>query len=410
MSDNADALVRTLRLTALIVVWGTIAAVSVGHVVALVEGAVAGDTARVGLDYRAFVAAGELVRTGNGSLIYEPMSDAFLRLADVGFVYPPWAALFFVPWSVISVEIGLVLWTVLGVGGMVVAMRVAGAGNWWFFAAILITFPSVFALGLGQSAHHLVAMTALSFALAARRSEMGTGLGVAASAWKPHLLGGWVLLASSRPGRWRRVASAAAVATVTLVVLAGLTLPGSWRAWWDFLVGSVDDLASSVMEASLPGMVALLWGSTSAVRYLIVALVASVVVPLAVVLLRRSDASLAERFAFATAVWLLLVPHVVVYDVLLLAVPLGILVMGRFRRDVVVAGSALAFALSVGPILVEAQLDAFGRAVDVSTLGLVFATMWFGAWVVRDGPVLEATPIEADPMGVDRRGFGTVEQ
>lgn len=103
---------RTLGFI-LIAAWAAIAAVSLGHVVALVQGASDGDATRIGLDYRAFIAAGDLVRTGDGQFLYEPTSHAFSRLAEVEFLYPPWAAFVFVPWSLAGFEVGLILWTLL---------------------------------------------------------------------------------------------------------------------------------------------------------------------------------------------------------------------------------------------------------------------------------------------------------
>ena len=178
-------------------------------------------------------------------------------------------------------------------------------------------------------------------------------------------------------------------ATAALVTMSALVMPGSWGAWFSFLMASVDELASSILEASLPGMVALAFGSLDPVRYLIVGIIALVAIPATVIALGRSNAGSAERLTLATGVWLLLVPHVVIYDVLLMVIPLGMLLHGRYGRDVVLGGSFLALMLSVGPFVTRAQYDAFGRAIDVSTLGLIVVTVVAASWVVRDRPLFD---------------------
>ena len=370
--------------------WLIVAVVSVSHVIALVDAWTVGNETRIGLDYRAFVAAGDFVRTGQSEVLYTP---AFLDAAEVDFVYPPWAAIFMVPWTFLAIEFGLILWTVVGVAVAVVGLRAVGVTDWRFLALASVSFPSVFALGLGQSSFLLVGAVAWSVAAVDRSHDRAGGVRFALAGWKPHLLGGFALLAVSRPARWRSTVAWALVGTGVLVAVSALVMPGSWSAWISFLVESVDELASSILEASLPGMVALALGSLDAVRYLIVGAIALVAVPMTVIALHRSNAGSAERLALATGVWLLLVPHVVIYDVLLMVIPLGMLLHGRYGRDVVFGGSFLALMLSVGPFVTRAQYDTFGRALDVSTLGLIAITVVAASWVVRNRPLLgDAAP------------------
>ena len=217
----------------------------------------------------------------------------------------------------------------------------------------------------------------------------------AVAGWKPHLFGGFALLAASRPARWRSTVARALIGTGVIVAVSAFVMPGSWSAWLSFLVDSVDELASSILEASLPGMVALALGSLDAIRYLIVGAIALVVVPVTVIALHRSNAGSPERLAPATGVRLLLMPHVVIYDALLMVIPHGMLIHGRYGRDVVFGGSFLALMLSVGPFVTRAQYDAFGRAIDVSTLGLIAITVVAASWVVRDRPLLGDATLHA---------------
>ncbi|MFV1992078.1 MAG: glycosyltransferase family 87 protein, partial [Acidimicrobiales bacterium] len=197
----------------------TIAGVSVGHLAALASAVDNGNSARIGLDYRAFVAAGKLLWTGRGTYIYLPDSIPFLELARVGFVYPPWAALFMVPWSALPFGLGLALWTISGLLVMVIGLRWCGIRDWRPVGYAMITFPAVFALGLGQSTFWLVGVVAVSVGAMQRQSEHLSGATLGIAAWKPHLLGGFVLLWLAHPRRYIRQVVSFVVTSLFLLVV-----------------------------------------------------------------------------------------------------------------------------------------------------------------------------------------------
>lgn len=378
------------------------AVVSLQHVVALANAISAGNGARIGLDYRAFLAAGELIRSGSSDLIYEPSSPEFLALAKVGFVYPPWAALLMIPWTFLPVNVGLAVWTVLGFGVMVVGLHSCGVKDWRPVILALVSFPGVFALGLGQSTFFFVGFVGFAVASMLRSQVVRSGFWLALAGWKPHLLGGFALLWVSNPTKWWRQAAAAAAGTVGLFLISAIVLPGSLIAWLRFLLDSVNDLASAVLEASLPGMVSLLIGSLSPIRWFIVAAMAVGLFAVVIVALRRRKATLAASIALVTGAWLLVMPHVVIYDVLILLVPLAIAFQTPFRRDVIVSGTLLALGLSIGPRVTQLQLDVWDRALDISTLSLIVGVAMFGFWVWTGGPFfhegLEEMGESVDPV------------
>jgi len=357
------------------------AVVSTQHIVALANAVGDGNGARIGLDYRAFLAAGELIRSGNSDLLYEPNSAEFLALAQVGFVYPPWAAIVMIPWTFLPANVGLALWTVLGIGVMVAGLRSCGVRDFRPVALAMVSFPAVFAIGLGQSSFLFVGVVALSVASMVRGRTVQSGIWLAFAGWKPHLLGGFAFLWAVEPKRWWRQIAAAVVTTVGLVVVSSIVFPGSLTAWLTFLVGSVNELASAVLEASLPGMVSLLIGSLSPVRWLIVGTLAVGLISVVVAALLRRKGSFEASLALAMGAWLLIVPHVVIYDVLILLIPLSMAFQTRLRRDVIVSGTLLALGLSIGPRITQMQLDRWGRAFDLSTAALVLAVAMFLFWV-----------------------------
>ncbi|MCL1595746.1 MAG: DUF2029 domain-containing protein, partial [Actinomycetia bacterium] len=376
-SLEKSTLTRTIFWLAVVVM----GIVSAQHVVSLVNAVSDGNGARVGLDYRAFLAAGELIRSGNSHLLYEPTSVEFLALAQVGFVYPPWAALFMVPWTFLPVGVGLVVWTAVGLGAAVSGLYACGVRDWRPATLALVSFPSVFALGLGQSTFLFVGVVGFSVASMMKARSTRSGVWLALAGWKPHLLGGFALLWIADPRRWTSQIMAAASTTALLVVASAIALPGSWSSWLAFLFDSVNELASAVLEASLPGMVSLLIGSLSPIRWLISGVLAIGIVIGVVTALRRRRSSIEASLALAMGAWLLIVPHVVVYDVLILVIPLSIAFHTHLRRDVVISGTMLAFGLSIGPRVTQMQLDRFGRAIDPSTLALIGAVSLFAYWV-----------------------------
>ena len=372
-----------------VVFWFAVAiigVVSVQHGVALVLAVVDGNVVRIGLDYRVFVAGGELVRSGNSEFLYLPNTPEFQELGIAAFVYPPWAALFMVPWSLVPVSLGLVAWTVFGVAVMVTGLRSCGVRDWRPLVLAMASFPALFALGLGQSSFLLVGIVAFAAASMLRRRIARSGTYVALGAWKPHLLGGFGILWLSEPRRWCRQLLWSLATTMVLVFVSGVVLPGSWQAWFSMVVGRVNNDASAVLEASLMSMVSFLTVSSSIVRLAIVGVAAIALVAFCVVAIRRRMADLEVVLALVFGTWLLIAPHVLVYDVLILVVPMSLAFQTRLRRDVVVSGTLLVLGLSVGPLVNELQLEAWGRALNVSTVSLLFATAMFMYWAWTGGP------------------------
>lgn len=382
--------------------------VSVGHLSALASAVEGGNSARIGLDYRAFVAAGKLLWTGQGTYIYLPDSIPFLELARVGFVYPPWAAVFMVPWSTLPFGLGLTLWTISGLVVMVVGLRWCGVRDWRPIGYTLVTFPAVFALGLGQSTFWFVGVVALSVGAMQRQRGHLSGATLGIATWKPHLLGGFALLWIAHPRRHSKQIVSFTVTSLLLLVISAILIPGSWVAWFSLIFDSVNGLASAELEASLPGMIALLAGSLTSLRWVALIAFAIVLVPATVIVLRRGSGALASRLALVFAVSLLLVPHVVVYDVLLLLIPLGLALQSHLRRDAIAIGSLLALGLSVGPWLTRVQLVAWGRAFDFSTASVAVAALLFAFWVLRDEPFF-VSPEHDDAIELGGSGVLTAE-
>lgn len=371
--------------SALVAAWVIIATVSAFTVIRFSAAGPAGD-ASFGLDYRAFVAAGELVVDGRADLLYQPDSDPFAELADVAFVYPPWFAVLMVPWTVLPPGPGLALWSLLGLGAFAAGLRATGAFDPRLFVGALVALPGALALALGQSSFFLVAVLACGLApLSSRHRAHGWMLGVAS--WKAHLLGGFAELAIADPRRWLRSALAAGTMALALLGTSAILLPGSVSGWLGLVTSSVDALASSILEVSLPGFVALLPGGSGGWRYVLVIVVGLGLLAFVVRLLVRTTAGIWEQVALAMASWMFLVPHVIVYDLLLLLIPLGALIKTRYRRDVVIVGTALAFTTTIGPWMTLAQVRTVDWAVDMTVVGMFAFVAVAARWVATGAPI-----------------------
>jgi alpha-1,2-mannosyltransferase len=338
---------------------------------------------RIGLDYWVFLAAGDVARTGMDGVLY---TEQFLSVGSVDFVYPPWAAIAMIPWTYLPEVLGFVVWTVLGLLLLFLGLRSCGVTNWRFYSILLISLPSVFALGLGQSTFFLVGIAAFA-ASAMQQNQAGrSGVLISASSWKPHLYGGFVLFWLSDPRQWMAQAVSGLMTLLILGIGSAIILPGAWQDWVSLVTGGVDTLSAPHFSISLDALALAAWGSPESGRWFILVPVAVAMVVVTVVMLRKSVAGLAPRLALALSVGLLIAPHVVIYDAILLSVPLGLAFGTALRRDVVLAGMVLVVGLSLGPWITHMQLDRWGHGINASTVALAGVTVLFAFWVRTGEP------------------------
>lgn len=164
--------------------------------------------------------------------------DVYLRVTDRGhyFVYPPLAALLFVPLLALPVGVDLVVWDVVLVLALVLGggrlLRVAGvpaARVPTALALVVVSDPFREALVLGQVSPLVVLALVGGAVLAGRSPRWGGALVGAAAAVKvtPALV---VLLAVARP--LRRWVGWAVVSGGALTLVGALVAPPSWRSYF----------------------------------------------------------------------------------------------------------------------------------------------------------------------------------
>jgi alpha-1,2-mannosyltransferase len=233
------------------------------------------------IDLQVYRAGGEAVLHGS------PLYDGGVLL-DLPFVYPPFAALLFVPLTVLPLPVLKFLWTVVGVALVVVVVRRSAATvgreltpavTTLLVAVLLVLDPIRTTFYLGQINVVLLAVVLADLTGRPERRLRGVGVGVAAALKLTPLLFVVYLLLTGR-----RRAAATAVATFAAAVGFGFLLDPADSAvyWLDGTFAAADrispvaatsnhSLAGLLARAGAPGWVGLAAAGALAVAGLVVA-------------------------------------------------------------------------------------------------------------------------------------------
>ena len=291
---------------------------------------------RLGGDFPAFYAAGSIAGDGDWAQLYDPdrqlaeqarlfpeSDDSFLY-----FAYPPHAAAVYRPFAAMDYRVAYVLHSVLMAGAAIAAVSlirpmvpVVRKHFELVASAVLLFNPILRAVTGGQNtALTLLGVTA-TWRLLHDEEDVAAGLVVALLLYKPQVavpLAGVLVLAR----RWRAVGAIGAGGLVVWGVGAVLMGTGWVSTWW------TEVRAFAELDADVNGHNAISWlgvsehllGAGSGVAYIVAAplVVATVAMVCFVWLSSRFD--LAVRFAITTAGILLMSPHAMFYDAVLLVV------------------------------------------------------------------------------------------
>jgi len=331
------------------------------------------------VDFLQFYAAARFVADGHLAYLYDwgtfasalpvivPAAQDILFLP----VYPPQLALLFSPLARLSYLPALAVWTLLSVG-----LYVGGMWKVWRRLPALHAYPFetwCFVLGfmpfLQLVSHGQVASLAMPFLAVALRGFQGqrpllVGLALGSLVFKPQL-GTFALAALALWPSARLATGLALGAGVQLAMVAAVVGYGPLREY----LGVVQRLATSPDQFepnlwamhSLRGAVELAMGQTRLATACWLAVSVG-----AVWLARRAwarHASLELRFAVIALVGLLLNPHLYVYDLVLMAVPLACLASwaqqsdGLRNQSVQSLGYALVWLPLLGPLAATTHIQ-----------------------------------------------------
>ena len=360
-----------------------------------------------GSDFSVALVAGQLVRDGHGAQLYDQAFEharhASLLPGGVTFnlpyISPPVTALLALPATLLDPGAAYRVWSLLQLGALGVALwmvyRVApwpasvGRRARLAVVALAAASPATLVLLLMGQWDGLIALGLAVAYVSWRHDRPGTAgfaLALALSLTKPHLgLGLAAFLLARRDGR----AIAGAAAGVAIAV--GLSLGTSGLAGLGGFAGALDGALTNTPPQStlgLSGLVSSWIGSGPATAALVgVGSIAALVGAAVLGLRSRRPGGLELALGGAVALSLLIAPHLLAHDLVLLAPPM-----------VWVAAWALGFA---------AARDGAARAP--ATTWPLFVIVLLGALVAADaGNSASAPPGRVVPLGLVACGAAAV--
>ena len=359
---------------------------------------VRGRIARGDPDFTAFYTAGTLLRSGQGSLIYDPAAqftaqsrfagDSDIRRGPLRYIHPPWEAILFIPFTLLSYPVAFALWDLANLGMLVAAagiLRAALLSDWrirtWELLAALLAFFPVFAnFFQGQDAILLLLLVALAFRSIHLRADFVAGCWLALGLFRFQLVIPFVLVLVVWRGR--RLASGFGVASAVLVLISAalvgwgtmLQYPGYLWLWT-----SVPGFGRTP-PSLLPNLFGLVtgWPRLDRVHWLpVLVLIASAGL---LVLIARMKNLAQQSDSFNLCVACAILASVLVgyntstYDLALLAIPLAIMLRyqldGRMRRTLL---------LPIVPLLISPLWFLIGMYWHNFNLVAIFLVWWLFA-------------------------------
>jgi hypothetical protein len=348
-----------------------------------------------GTDFIEFYAAGRIVAAGDVARLYDLEHQRDIEHAITapqdwpglhGFLNPPFFALLFVPFALLPYPLAFVVWTLVALGLLAVALRMAGSdGPWMHAVPWTLAFVPVFAaVSYGQNSLLSVALLAGTFAALRAGRDRVAGMVLGGLLYKPQLV---VVLALAllADRRWRALAGLA-TAAAALVALSWAISPDAARSY----VALGRAFPTMLNDPGFPT-----WNMHSVYSFWHLALPAwpgaARVLALAgsaavLVVARRLQPPYAPETLgrwFAAALWAtaLASPHLFLYDLSILVLA-WVLAWPSCRDEALwIGGLALVWLTLVfsGP-LTRAQLASMGAAVQLSVPVLAVV----GARLLRD--------------------------
>ena len=334
----------------------------------------------LGADFAMFQTAAGLILEGRAADLYDAAAyqTAVTQLTgtnvlgtEVAYLLPPYAALVFVPFVVFAHPAGWFVWVALGVLILMVGFRLLGVDRSLEATVIALLFAPVFVnLRLGQAALVAFILYAASYALLGKNRALAAGLVAGALVYKPQLAVGLVLWWLIDRRYWKALGGTAITAGV-LVLGSLLAWPQAWSAYPAALRRSwaLFDQVGFLRFAYTPHRTfSLLFPGGGA--WVLVLSLASAVAGIAAFgwfyRKHRGEWRLLFAASVVLAVWL--TPHLLMYDWVLLLIPAAILWTERpHRRELwLVLGAVLAMGALLSGLLIDEQLEAWGRALQIA--------------------------------------------
>lgn len=381
----------------------TLVALGVALVLAALTGSGASTaTGRLGGDHFEFYGTGKMVLDGQLDVLYEPEAQRAAQAPYAGegggflyFGYPPHVAALYAPVAALPFRPSWVLTTAIMVGAAMGALALLRPvlpvlqRAWWPCVALSLTFAPLFVgVGLGQNTGISLLLVAAAWRLLHDDREAAAGVALGLLLFKPQLALPFLVFTAAA-GRWRAIASAAAVGAATWVACAAL-LGADWvQQWLDGLAafGEIDRASNGTNAVSVLGIADGLAHGNLAVKALALAIDLAIVVAVGSLWRRRARrgaaaSDLTGAFAVAVPAAILLAPHALYYDAGLLVLT-GLVVLSRIPRSLPAVAAIWLLGLTQG----------LADAIGLTPVALAVVAGFVGGWMVVRAP--EADDVEA---------------
>lgn len=373
--------------------WAVLAAVvSVGFFIARVLDGVRSTS--LGFDFGVFRSGAELsVNEGWGVAYGAERASEFLaaeyfphivdRAPLVRFISPPPFAVFARIFTLGPFDLALGVWYGLGVLALIEATRRLGLPRW---AVLVFALSPMMAINtwLGQTGAFVLLWFVVVHRAVVGQRDIATGALIGLMILKPVLAVGYgLLLLVQLPRSWRALGTATGVA-------GALTLPtmvGGFAPWREF-IGAIShraDVESSNGQQSLAvaeALKALHPGASTAVTIASWVFGALIAAALLYVANKRFGEDYEAMSAVAVVATVFGSPHLLVYDLLILAIPLVV----TWRRGYVsthqlgVIAAIFTLAFTIGPTFNRFQFSTFGRALTAEAISVILVIALVGIW------------------------------
>ncbi len=297
-------------------------------------------------DFITYFSAARMVVDGHGASLYNfgalsaverhAIAPYHLTYGVLPYVYPPYFAAAIAPLGLIGLVPAYAFWATLNAVWLCLALvivqrrarlAVAGAAILWLGAWTFI--PTFIGLLQGQVSFLLLALLGGALLSLERRLDMLAGVLLAVAMIKPTYVLPCLVVLLAR-GRWRPIlsfAGATLLFTLLPMVFMGAHINTAYVQTLRRATGWTTQFGYGPEKtASLAGPLRDLLPSGAALAVLAVLALAGLAV--LAVLARRSP-GLAPPFALAILVGLLISPHVLIHDLVLLLIPVGIALQAR---------------------------------------------------------------------------------
>ena len=366
--------------------------IAIGALTVLVTAVLAPE--RVLTDYLAHWTGGRMLLEGRGGLLYDGALQLDLQRQVIGptdelsrFVSPPFVAVLYASLAALPFGLSGLIWTTLSIGALVLSAQLARPlapswlqENWWLVLLVAsASAPVLRLLGSGQDSALLLLVWVASTRLLLARRDAAAGVVLALGLLKPQIVFLFPLVLLVQ-GRWRALGAFAAtgIALLGLSVAAvglsatrtSLVLPFS-----DSYQKGVQLAQAWMMQGISALLTTLLPVAGASVGQLVGSLLsAAVVLTLLVRVGRRRDSSAgdAQLWALVAVVTVLVSPHVLDYD--LVVIFPAVLTTLSDRRDTATRLTLLALFLTTWTIPIR-HVIATLLPWPLTTLGATWSTV-----------------------------------